>query len=275
MTAYLNYQFEDNEMFTNTFDEVPLWSASFGLLLLKHLELKPNITLVDIGSGAGFPLTELAGRLGNSCVLYGVDPWVNAVNRAKQKIHNYGYTNIKLIETSAEKLPFTDDSVDIIVSNLGINNFEHPDIVFKECYRVLKGKSQLALTTNLNGHWKEFYEIFYAALRQLGKDDLIVALKKDEDHRGTMDSVATLFTQNGFKVTKQIEEKFEMKFADGSAFLNHHFVKVGWLTTWITLFPKDELTIIFETLEKNLNVYAGANGGLSLSVPMLYMEGEK
>jgi len=85
MTAYLNYKFEDSQTFINTFDEAPLWSASFGLLLLKHLELKPNQHLVDIGSGAGFPLMELAGRMGNSCKLYGIDTWTNANNRAKQK----------------------------------------------------------------------------------------------------------------------------------------------------------------------------------------------
>ena len=74
METYLDYTFEDTPAFVETFDEVPLWSASFGLLLLKHLELKPNLTVIDIGSGAGFPLMELAGRLGKSCTLYGLDP---------------------------------------------------------------------------------------------------------------------------------------------------------------------------------------------------------
>lgn len=275
MTAYLNYTFTDDETFINTFDEAPLWSAAFGLLLLKQLTLKPDITLVDIGSGAGFPLTELAGRLGNSCKVYGVDPWANASKRAAQKIRNYGYSNIELVESSAEKLPFDDGSIDMVVSNLGINNFENPAVVFKECYRVLKSRGQLSLTTNLTGHWKECYEVFYETLRQTGKEHLIPVLRKDEEHRGTPESVAALFTDSGFNVTKQVTESFDMKFVDGSAFLNHHFVKVGWLTTWVTLFRKEELQEIFGALEQNLNALAAANGGLSLSVPMLYMEGVK
>ncbi len=86
MTEYLSYKFDDNPDFVESFDEVPLWSASFGLLLLKHLELKPNLAIIDIGSGAGFPLTELAERLGKSGKLYGLDPWKNANERAKRKI---------------------------------------------------------------------------------------------------------------------------------------------------------------------------------------------
>ncbi|MGB4970319.1 MAG: class I SAM-dependent methyltransferase [Saprospiraceae bacterium] len=275
MTSYLNYQFKDTETFINTFDEAPLWSASFGLLLLKHLELKSDQTVIDIGSGAGFPLLELAGRLGNSCKLYGIDPWKNANVRAHQKIENLGYSNVSIIEASAEQIPFENNTIDLIVSNLGINNFENPEIVFKECHRALKPNGKLALTTNLNGHWKEFYQLFYYTLENIGKANLIPILKKDEEHRGTIESISKLFTNNNLKLTRHYEEQFKMNFIDGSAFLNHHFIKLGWLTTWMGLFPKAELLEIFTALELNLNDYAAKNNGLSLTVPMAYLEGVK
>jgi arsenite methyltransferase len=273
--TYLSYTFTDDKEFISTFDEAPLWSASFGLLLLKHLKLKPHQTVVDIGSGAGFPLLELAGRCGSTCKIYGIDPWKNANERAAQKIKNYGYSNVEIIEASAEKIPFDDNSVDLIVSNLGINNFENPSAVFKECGRILKPTCKLALTTNLSGHWKEFYEIFYTTLKQIGKNNLIAILKKDEAHRGTMETVCKLFTDNGFKVTRHVEEILEMKFVDGSAFLNHHSVKIGWLTTWMGLFPKEDLREIFTAVEHNLNAHATAKGELTLTVPMAFVEGEK
>jgi arsenite methyltransferase len=275
MTPYLSYKFEDNETFINTFDEAPLWSASFGLLLLKHLELKRNQTVIDIGSGAGFPIIELAGRMGNTSKFYGIDPWKNANQRTKQKITNYGYTNVELIETSAEKIPFDNETIDLIVSNLGINNFDKPGVVFKECSRVLKPNGKLAITSNLNGHWKEFYQLFYATLEQIGKQHLISLLKKDEEHRGSIETVSKLFTNNGFKVIRYFEESFEMKFVDGTAFLNHHFVKLGWVATWIGLFPKVELQEIFSVLEQNLNDFSTKNNGLILTVPMAYIEGAK
>lgn len=275
MTQYLKYTFNNNETFINTFDELPLWSASFGLLLFKHLELKAGITAVDIGSGAGFPLTELASRLGPSAKIYGVDPWTVANQRAKQKIRNYDLNNITILETSAEQIPLDDHSVDLIVSNLGINNFDKPSVVFKECYRLLNDNGRLAITSNITGHWAAFYAVFYQTLEQLGKQQLIPILKADEEHRGTVDSITTLFTESGMTVTKTVLDSFEMKFVDGTAFLNHHFVKLGWLTTWIGLFPKEELETIFSALEQNLNTYANESGGLTLSVPMLYIEGVK
>lgn len=53
MAHYLNYTFTNDANFISTFDELPLWSAAFGLLLFKHLELKPGITALDNGSLPG------------------------------------------------------------------------------------------------------------------------------------------------------------------------------------------------------------------------------
>ena len=275
MSDYLSYQFNDTPEFVATFDELPLWSAPFGLLLLKHLELRPHLTVVDIGSGAGFPALELAARLGNSCRVFGVDPWANANARARQKIADYRLSNVEIIEGPAAQMPFADASTDLIVSNLGINNFDDPPVVFRECHRILKPGGRLALTTNLNGHWAEFYQIFYTTLRQLGKTPFIDGLQQEEAHRGTIETVAQLFTGSGFRMTRIVEEPFEMKFLDGSAFLNHHFIQLGWLGNWMGLFPKEELTEIFYTLEQNLNAHAARSGGLVLTVPAAFVEGEK
>lgn len=275
MNSYLTFSFDDSEAFINTYDELPFWSAPFGLLLFKYLELKPNLTVIDIGSGSGFPLMELAGRLGQSCKLFGIDTWINANMRAQQKIKNYKLPNVEILTCSAEQIPFNSNTIDLIVSNLGMNNFSHPSLVFKECYRVLKPNGKLALTTNLNGHWKEFYKIFAATLKQLDKLHLIDVLANEQQHRGTIETISKLFTESGFKICRHFEENFEMNFVDGSAFLNHYFIKLGWVTNWKLIFPKEELKEIFTTLEQNLNSFSIKNNGLNFSVPMVFIEGIK
>lgn len=221
--AYLSYQFRDTAESVDTFDELPLWSAPFGLLLLKHIKLHHGMTVVDAGSGTGFPLLELAARLGSSCKLYGIDPWTNANDRAKQKIRNYGLHNVEIMEGSAVQIPLDNNSVDLVVSNLGINNFDEPEAVFNECYRILKPGGRLALTTNLNGHWQEFYNIFEDVLATVD-DELVRKLKDHQAHRGSVQTISELFTQSSFKVTRHVTETSEMRFLDGTAFLNHHFI---------------------------------------------------
>jgi len=233
------------------------------------------MTVVDVGSGAGFPLMELASRLGNSCKVYGVDPWINANKRAKEKITNYGLQNVELFECSAETIPLDDNSVDLVVSNLGINNFENPDAVLKECKRILKQQGKLVITTNLNGHWKEFYRIFEFVLRKLQMQDSLNKLLAEQEHRGTAASISTRLLENGFNVRRHFEDHFEMKFTDGSAFLNHHFVKLGWLASWKNLVPAKDHEKTFSLLEQYLNTHSRASGGLTLTVPMVFFEAQK
>ena len=89
MNASINKKFDLNDpSMVSVIDELPLWSAPFGLLLLETVTLRFRICALDVGCGLGFPLLELAQRLGSSCHVYGLDPWAKAVERVRLKISN-------------------------------------------------------------------------------------------------------------------------------------------------------------------------------------------
>lgn len=275
MTHYLKYRFADSPEFVDTFDELPLWSASFGLLFLKNLHIQPNSSVLDIGCGTGFPLLEIASRMGETCTCYGLDPWQNAVDRLTKKITNYGITNTTVIAGSAENMPYAANSMDYIVSNLGINNFGNRDAALDECLRVLKPNGKLVLTTNLYGHWKEFYTVFAEVMAAHPIEGGLEKLKQHEEHRGTVAGLSQWITQHGFTVSKCVEDSFTMTFANGTAFFNHYFVKLGWLGSWLELVPESLREVFFTDLENRLNTIAQKNGALVVTVPMLYLEGTK
>jgi SAM-dependent methyltransferase len=65
VSDYLDFQIDFGAPDTvSAYDELPLWSAMTGLLLLEHVELKSDARVLDVGCGTGFPLIELAERLG-------------------------------------------------------------------------------------------------------------------------------------------------------------------------------------------------------------------
>lgn len=141
MKSYLNNNF-DPDRIIDEFDELPIWSAPFGLKLLDAVNYKQGITVLDIELGTGFPLTELAMRLGNHAVIYGIDPRKEAVAKAKDKIACYGINNIEIIDGVAESIPLADNSVDLITSNNGIKNVADMDKALFEYARVLKSGGQ-------------------------------------------------------------------------------------------------------------------------------------
>ena len=154
MTDYLKHKNDfNNPDFAAVFDDLPFWSSRFGQLLFKEIEIRGGLEILDIGCASGFPLFELGSVFGNSCRVTGLDIWREALRRAHQKLRFHGATNVHVVEADGARQPFADAAFDLIVSNLGVNNWSDPRGVLAECFRVAKQDAQLVLTTNVVGHY--------------------------------------------------------------------------------------------------------------------------
>lgn len=256
-------------------DDLPLWSAPFGLMLLDHIRLRPKVKALDIGFGSGFPLLELAQRLGDSSTVYGIDPLKAAHERTQFKMNVLKIENVRLIEGDASCMSFPDNMFDLIVSNLGVNNFEDPKKVFSECFRVAKPESQFVLTTNPKGHMDTFYLVFARTLEQLHLEDTLDDLARHIEHRLTVRTICQLLEQSGFHITGTYEKFFQLSFLDGTTFFRHALIKEGFLEDWKKLIPVQEQEEFFTALEENLNQVSKRTGSLELTIPVNCIEGEK
>jgi ubiquinone/menaquinone biosynthesis C-methylase UbiE len=94
-----------------------------------------NGTILDLGSGPGYLAIEIAKR-SPSLQVYGID-----LSRQMVKIatgHAKGVDNARFVLGNAAKLPFRDNSIDLVISTGALHHWKTPHTVFDECYRVLK-----------------------------------------------------------------------------------------------------------------------------------------
>ena len=258
----------------SAFDELPLWSAMAGLFLLEHLPLVRGARVLDVGCGTGFPLLELAQRLGRPAIVHGLDRWAPALERARFKAGVTGVVNATLTRGDGAAMPFRDAQFDLVVSNLGINNFPDPDAVFRESRRVLRRDGRLALTTNVEGHMAELYAVFEVALREHGRPEALESLRRHIAYRGTAASIAKRLGEAGFRLTRAVERDLPMRFADGSALFRHYFIRLGFLDGWRAVTGPETEREVFAALEEGLNRRAAQRGELALTVPLAYIEAE-
>lgn len=276
MTDFLERKIDiDRPGLASVLDEVSLWSARFGVFLLEHVPLAPGLRVLDVGCGTGFPLFELAHSLGDSCRLTGIDTWPGGLARAAFKLETYERANVSLARADGACLPFRPAEFDLIVCNVGINNFAEPRAVLVECARVARPEAVIAISTNVKGHMRELYQVYRATLSDLGLADRLPELAENEDHRLTKETISLMLSDAGFAVARGIEREFQMRFTDGSTFLRHWLVVVGFLPGWRGAVEPTDEERVFSTIERKLNDVARREGELRMTIPMLYLEGRR
>jgi len=263
-----NYDYLPSE-FVRTYDDAPLWSFYSGQLILDHLPLLAGRTYMDLGCGTGFPLLPLSERVGPGCKVYGVDVWKSALEHAKEKITQRKINNITLLNCDARDIPLPDQSVDIITSNLGINNFEKPKEVIEECRRLLQSNGSIILSTNLIGSFDQFYQYFISVLSNKGLNEEIHLLREHINQRASLEKIKNQFDSKSWQISKFVHSEYKMRFIDGTAFFNDYFIVMCFLPSWKKIVSEKQRTQIFTQLEKTMNQIAADKGGLEFTIPLL------
>jgi len=263
----------DDTDLVSVLDELPLWSAPFGLKLLDTIRYKPNIRVLDVGCGTGFPLIEIAQRLGSTCTVYGLDPWEQALERIRLKIQTYNLTNVEIVNGVAEHLPFENEYFDLIVSNNGINNVTDLVVSLRECSRVSRPGAQFVLTLNMEDTMMEFYHVYRTVLITSGRKEKVSLLEKQiySKRKPLIETTAAL-VDAGFEILSVDHDLFSLRFLDANSFFNHSLIKYWFLEGWKGILDGDDVYEVFDQIEVELDRVAGKEGGIRLSIPFVTID---
>jgi arsenite methyltransferase len=108
--------------------------------------IRPGMTVLDLGSGAGFDAFLAAERVGADGRVVGVDMTEEMLVLARKNAAARGTTNVEFRAGRLEALPVEDGSVDLVISNCVINLVPDKARVFAEIARVLKPGGTISLS---------------------------------------------------------------------------------------------------------------------------------
>lgn len=118
-----------------TKDYVDGWESQIDFILNN---IESNKPIIDIASGKGYLVEKLLKETKNYVVATDFSPTILTRNKEYYKYKGL-YNRLSLIAFDARKTPFKDNSIEILTSNMGLQNIEQPGEVIKEMNRITKG----------------------------------------------------------------------------------------------------------------------------------------
>ena len=113
------------------------------------LQLERSLCVLDVGCGPGLDLIPLAERVGPEGLVIGVDPDRQLLWEAEQV--KGGRENIRLVEGTAEHLPFPEAMFDRVRTDRVLQHLPQPEQALAEFWRVLRPGGVLTL---IEPDWK-------------------------------------------------------------------------------------------------------------------------
>lgn len=111
--------------------------------LMEHSSITKDSEVLEVACNMGTTLIEIANKY--NCNVTGIDLSAEAIVEANNNIQAAGLTNAQVIVANATKLPFDDNSFDVIINEamLTMLPYTQKQAALSEYYRVLKPGGKL------------------------------------------------------------------------------------------------------------------------------------
>ena len=132
------------------------------------------------------------------------------------------------------------------------------------------------MTMNTHLTMFEFYGELEKVLSELNMTGEIEKMHRHiYEKRRPVNEMIRMVLDHGFLIKNADHDQFNYKFSNGTAMLNHYFIRLAFMDSWIKILPQNRLEQIFDTIEMRLNEQAKMMGGVRLTIPFVLINAIK
>ena len=166
-----------------------LWKRN----LINWMNPQPGNKIIDVAAGTGDLAKMISLKNDNNNIFCCVEPNKGMFEMGKKKLKSL--TNIKWYLSSAEKLPFKENTFDFYTISYGIRNVTDINQCLGEAYRVLKPGGRfmcLEFSTVENEILNSLYQKYSKLIPLIGK----IVVGSEEPYKYLISSIDKFYNQN-------------------------------------------------------------------------------
>jgi len=104
--------------------------------VISLLDIQPGVHFLDIGCGTGWAVGQVAKRVDDEGLFYGIDLSPKMVERAKSNFS--GRDHLFFMQANVESIPLDSNLFDIIICTNSFHHYPNPVKALDEMYRLLR-----------------------------------------------------------------------------------------------------------------------------------------
>ncbi|HXQ94990.1 MAG TPA: methyltransferase domain-containing protein [Thermoplasmata archaeon] len=187
--------------------------------LIARLAPRPGEKILDLGTGPGEPAITIAGAVGPSGHVTGVDLSENMVAIASRVAKARGLSNVDFRAMDGGDLQLPDASFDAAVSSFGFQIFTDPEAAARGAFRVIRPGGRIAVSVWSTGDRVPWIHAIIGPMLEHAEPDESGYIPTPYETGGPGEMVAFL-EQAGFRDATEERREYYLHFADQPAYFH-------------------------------------------------------
>ncbi|HEV8049852.1 MAG TPA: methyltransferase domain-containing protein [Thermoplasmata archaeon] len=185
--------------------------------LIARLAPRPGERILDLGTGPGEPAITIAGEVGPSGHVTGVDLSENMVSIAQRVAEARGLGNVDFRAMDCGDLQFPDETYDAAVSSFGFQIFTDPEAAARGAYRVIRRGGRIAVSVWGTANRVPWIHAIIGPMLEHAEPDETGYIPTPYETGGPGEMTAFLEAA-GFRDAKEERRRYALTFADEAAY---------------------------------------------------------
>jgi ubiquinone/menaquinone biosynthesis C-methylase UbiE len=253
---------------------VPRWADPFARLLLTSAPIDARAQVLEVMCGTACLTLPLIDRLESRGRVVALDPSNALLDVARRKAAQLLGKRVFFRHEKIERLSFTDDVFDLVVSNAGVLELEDPDLSLGECVRVTKPGGALAMTLCLRGTFLELLDLFREVLERHEHEEALERLDQHIRSYPSDNEAIARFEGLGLRDVSMTRSTFPVEYSSGRACVFSPLVAHRFLPAWTAIVGAEETPRILNEIASTIDTYFGSEP-FTLTVQAACLVGRK